>query len=183
MGFPAAQGSSSSNQTASQDFAVLLGIEGALCRFDNGLSIMDRMSSIRPCNGEVCCDVQIQVGVLALDSGVARGWCGGNCLAGRTMAARAQLGKRYTATALLQIAPCRPHVLSQAAEKYDPAEFAIFRETQKGLMTSRFVIVAALRDPRLKDRACTAREDIRHNAIAWLTGEIHVDFPDKIPVS
>ena len=31
----------------------------------------------------------------------------------------------------------------------------------------------------MKNRACIRREDEKHNAIAWLTGEIHVDFPGK----
>jgi transcriptional regulator of heat shock response len=39
--------------------------------------------------------------------------------------------------------------------------------------------MAALRDPRLKNRDCTIREDSRHHTIAWLSDAIRVEFPAK----
>src|SRR5208282_718753 len=51
--------------------------------------------------------------------------------------------------------------------------------SHQSLVTSSFVINAALRDPRLKNRACIVREDAKHNAIRWLTEEIHAEFPFK----
>ena len=90
------------------------------------------------------------------------------------------LGKRYTATALLQLAPSLPTVLpnptADRARQF-ANEFEIFRDTQKSLLKSHFVIMAALRDPKLKNRACIAREDAKHNAVAWLSDEIHVNCP------
>ncbi len=88
-------------------------------------------------------------------------------------------GGKYTATASVLLERRQPHILPQAAEKDDPAEFESFRETQQSLVKSRFVIMAALRDPKLKTRPCIVEQDARHNALAWLTGEIHVDFPAK----
>ena len=88
-------------------------------------------------------------------------------------------GRKYTATASVLIERRQPHILPQAAEKDDPAEFETFRETQQSLIKSRFVIMAALRDPKLKTRPCIVEQDARHNALAWLTGEIHVNFPAK----
>ncbi len=88
-------------------------------------------------------------------------------------------GRAYTAKACLQLAPCEPHILPRAAEKFDPLEFESFRDTQQALIKSEYVITAALRDPRLKGKACIQREDEKHNAVAWLTGEIRVEFPSK----
>ena len=31
----------------------------------------------------------------------------------------------------------------------------------------------------MKTRPCIVEQDARHNALAWLTGEIHVHFPAK----
>jgi hypothetical protein len=86
---------------------------------------------------------------------------------------------KFTAKALLELRLREPHILPRADEKYDPVEFEMYRETQKNLLTSRYVIIAALRDPNLKNRACVQREDEKHNALDWLTGEIHVAFPSK----
>ncbi len=84
--------------------------------------------------------------------------------------------KKYTAMAWLAFQGSRSP--SRAVEKAR-AEFEQFCAAQQALIKSRFVIMAALRDPKLKSRACTLREDARHNAIQWLTGEIHVDFDAK----
>ena len=40
-------------------------------------------------------------------------------------------------------------------------------------------MIAALRDPNLKNRACIRRQDEKHTAVEWLTDEVHVDFPGK----
>src|SRR5208337_2444263 len=71
------------------------------------------------------------------------------------------VGRNYTAKAILLLAPYQPHILSRAAEKYDPVEFEIFRETQQSLFKYRFVIVAAARDPNLKKLERFQREDAR----------------------
>ena len=89
---------------------------------------------------------------------------------------------QYKATALLELAPAQPVLISTTTAEQSQQisnEFEIFRDTQQSLVKSRFVIMAALRDPRLKNLACIAREDAKHNAIAWLTDEIRVEFPTK----
>ena len=58
-------------------------------------------------------------------------------------------------------------------------EFEIFRDTQQHLVKNYNVIKTAINDPRLKTRPCIAREDARHNAIAWLTEAVSVSFPTK----
>ena len=96
------------------------------------------------------------------------------------------LKPQYMAMALLQLAPSNPTILGKltADQAQQVAnEFEIFRDTQQSLIKSRFVIMAALRDPKLKNRACILREDAKHNAIEWLTDEIRVDFPPRTPAS
>ena len=94
----------------------------------------------------------------------------------------ALLKKHYTAEAILKLEPSQPSFTGiskadQAAQVMN--EFEIFRDTQQQLIKSRFVIGAALRDANLKNRPCIAEQDAKHNAVAWLTEEIHADFQSK----
>jgi len=91
------------------------------------------------------------------------------------------LKPQYKATAILELKPSSPVILTKTADQGQQItnEFEIFRDTQQSLIKSRFVIGAALRDPKLKNRACILREDAKHNTIAWLTDEIRVDFAAK----
>lgn len=87
----------------------------------------------------------------------------------------------YKAEALLELKPSQPVVVSRTADQSQAMnEFEIFRETQQSLLKSRFVINAALRDVKLKNRPCIIREDLAHNAIPWVTEQIHVDFASKM---
>ena len=87
-------------------------------------------------------------------------------------------GKRYTATAQVLVERLNPRILSQPAEKDDTAEFECFRETQMQLIKSRFVLTAALRDPRAKNQPGIERADARHDAIEWLGRQICVECPN-----
>ncbi len=87
-------------------------------------------------------------------------------------------GTRYTATAQVLVERRIPHVLSPAAEPFDPAEFENFRETQIQLFKSRFVLMAALRDPQAKNQPSIEREDAHHDALEWLGRQIRVECPN-----
>ncbi len=87
--------------------------------------------------------------------------------------------KKYTATAYLLVERHEPHVLPRAAEKDDPAEFESYRTTQVQLFKWRLVIMAALRDPRVKNLPGIIREEAHHRAIGWLGREIRVECPDQ----
>jgi capsular exopolysaccharide synthesis family protein len=92
------------------------------------------------------------------------------------------LPPQYKAQGYLLLAPSNPKILDKPTADQNQQlsnEFEIFRDTQQSLIKNRFVIMAALRDPKLKNRACILREDAKHNTIAWLTEEIRVDFPAK----
>jgi hypothetical protein len=86
---------------------------------------------------------------------------------------------KYTATAYLLIAWAQPHMLPALAEKADPAEFEIYKATQRQLIQSPWVLTAASRDDEVKGLPNVRREDERHNAAAWLARQVHVAFPDK----
>ncbi|MEI8373570.1 MAG: AAA family ATPase [Planctomycetota bacterium] len=125
------------------------------------------------------------VGGLALLHAVRRHWLvilstGLACAAVIGTSLWLVLKPQYKATAVLQLAPSAPIILSKTADQQQTTnEFEIFRDTQQSLIKSRFVIMAALRDPKLKNRACILREDANRNTVAWLTDEIRVDFPAK----
>ncbi len=92
------------------------------------------------------------------------------------------LKPKFKAVATLQLLSAHPTLLGKlTADQAQPVtnEFDYFRDTQQGILKDRFVMLAALRDPKLKNRACIAREDAKGNTIAWLTDEIHVDFQTK----
>ena len=71
-----------------------------------------------------------------------------------------------------------PEVLAPTAADLDQGnnEFEVFRNTQAELLKHRFVLTAALRNPKLKNLACIQREDARHNTISWLTSTVQVEL-------
>ncbi len=92
------------------------------------------------------------------------------------------LKPQYTATARLELASSSPKILNNTADQGQQqgmSEFEYFRDTQKSQLKARFVIIAALRDSKLKNRACIVRQDPTHTTIQWLTDEIRVNFPEK----
>jgi hypothetical protein len=84
---------------------------------------------------------------------------------------------RFTAAATLYIAPSQPHVLRGAEEKIDWDELEMFRNTQAALMREPFVMMAALRNPKLKNLPSIVREDMKRNTVPWLISQIHVNMP------
>lgn len=90
---------------------------------------------------------------------------------------------QYTASAYLRVFPRGQQVVFQTVENQADAgvanAFEIYKETQQQLLRSRFVLTAALRNPKLKGVSAIQREDRDHNALAWLTDELRVAFPGK----
>lgn len=87
--------------------------------------------------------------------------------------------KKYTAIAYLLVARQEPRILPREGDKETTAEFECFRSTQMQLIKSRYVIIAALRNPKLKSSPSLEREDANHHAIEWFTDAIHVRCPDE----
>ena len=90
---------------------------------------------------------------------------------------------QYTASAYLRVFPRGQQVVFQTVESQADAgvqnAFEIYKETQQQLLKSRFVLTAALRNPKVKGLTSIQREDRQHNALAWLTEELRVGFPGK----
>ena len=83
----------------------------------------------------------------------------------------------------MQLAAAQPKILDKAtadqAQQVSLMNSRFFAIPRQQLLKTRWVIIAALRDPNLKSRACIRKQDDKHNAIPWLTDEIHVDSPTK----
>ncbi len=85
----------------------------------------------------------------------------------------------YKAEAYLKLEPAMPTILAKPTAEQSQQiqnEFEIFRSNQQDLIKNPYVIQAALRDPKLKNRKCISVQDDNHNAIGWLTNEIRVDM-------
>jgi len=104
---------------------------------------------------------------------------GSTLLAAEPGMAAESSAKQYTATAYLLVERQEPHILLRAAEKDEPAEFESYRATQVQLMKSTYVLIAALRDPKVQKQPSIKREEARHRAVAWLGKEIRVKCPDE----
>ncbi len=88
----------------------------------------------------------------------------------------------YTATATIILSPREETIMGASADgRQDQlqGEFDIFRETQQNLVRHRFVLAAALRNPKMKNLASIQREDADHNALNWLGEKINVSFLGK----
>jgi hypothetical protein len=86
---------------------------------------------------------------------------------------------KYEAEAVLTLAPAQPVILhNPGGEDSDRVadEFNIFRGTQALLLKQRFVFMAALRNPKMKNLQSILREDARHKTIPWLTSVVQVNL-------
>ncbi|MBY0522438.1 MAG: polysaccharide biosynthesis tyrosine autokinase [Gemmataceae bacterium] len=77
---------------------------------------------------------------------------------------------RYTATALLHISSTPPRVLGSTGE--GSADLPNYQRTQTALLKSRFVLNAALREPKVADLQMVRT---RPDAAEWLAKELKVD--------
>jgi polysaccharide biosynthesis transport protein len=87
-------------------------------------------------------------------------------------------GPKYEATALLHVTPTQRQIVFQTADNRADTgnnSFEIYKATQALYLKSRFVLMAALRNPRVKNLSCIQREEQQHNALAWLTGQLSIN--------
>ena len=127
-------------------------------------------------------------GALALFHALRRHWllalsCGLACgaVAGATIFYFYK--PQYKAVATIFLSPSKNTILKHSGggggAEDDPIQFEIFRETQQQIVKSRFVLTAALRNPKLRNQPSIQREDAQHNAINWLSEEMRVEFLSK----
>jgi uncharacterized protein involved in exopolysaccharide biosynthesis len=91
----------------------------------------------------------------------------------------APAAKTYTAVAVLLVERQEPSIVPRGGETIDPGEFETFRATQMQLIKSRWVILAALRDSKIKDLPVIRRADATHVAVRMLANAIRVQAPDR----
>ncbi|MCS6851588.1 MAG: polysaccharide biosynthesis tyrosine autokinase [Gemmataceae bacterium] len=84
------------------------------------------------------------------------------------------LPPRYTATVLLQVALSEPHYVFTIGRE-SRLEYDIYKRTQLGLIKSRLVLNAALRQPGIADLSLLQGHD---DPISWLEEELKVESED-----
>lgn len=91
------------------------------------------------------------------------------------------LPKAYTTASVLQLASTERQLIFQTADSSSPVSnaFDMYKRTQKQLLRSRFVIVHALRDDKLKTLSVLKDEP---DPVAWLEKKLIVNFPDDAEV-
>ncbi len=82
------------------------------------------------------------------------------------------LPQKFTASALLRIAANPEPILFNNA--FQSASYEIYRSTQQQYLTSRYVLLAALRQPQVAELA-TVREE--PDPVAWIQRGVRVRFP------
>jgi hypothetical protein len=84
-------------------------------------------------------------------------------------------GGKYTATSILRINPQEPGILGGAASRLSERDYEIYRNTQRQLLTSRFVLLAALRKPEIAKLPAVQAE--QGDLVRWLEKIVKVEFP------
>lgn len=88
-------------------------------------------------------------------------------------------GERYTAKSYLQISASQQKIAFDTTERSAQAGFDIYKGTQQQLVTSPFVITAALRKPDATKLPCVYEQD---DPVSWLKGKIKVSFPGNAEI-
>jgi hypothetical protein len=89
---------------------------------------------------------------------------------------------KNTATVYLQIAMQESPVLAGRDAQVDRDRFDIYKNTQAELLRSRYVLRAALRNPKIAKLASVEREQAAGNAEAWLGRRLAIQFPSKAEI-
>lgn len=87
------------------------------------------------------------------------------------------IGGKYTATSVLRINLREPVLLGETASRLSEKEYEIYKNTQRQLVTSRFVLLAALRKPDVAKLPAVQAEQQSGDPVRWLEKTIKVEFP------
>jgi capsular exopolysaccharide synthesis family protein len=82
---------------------------------------------------------------------------------------------KYTAEALLHIAADKPRMLDSKITGVSGTEYTLYQKTQAGLIKSRFVVVAALRQPGIAELSLLSS---LADPVAWLIEELKVEYQE-----
>lgn len=90
---------------------------------------------------------------------------------------------KYTASVLLRVAMQeRPIMGAAGTTETDRDRFDIYKNTQRQLLMSRFVLSAALRKKEVAGLPSVKKEQASGDAAAWLAAHLFVDFPGNAEV-
>lgn len=84
--------------------------------------------------------------------------------------------EEYEASAFLRVAMTAPEMIPRKPREFTPSEFRIYKDTQKQLLRSPFVMLAALRKRECAKLAAVRERD---NPEKWLIDQVRVTFPDN----
>lgn len=88
------------------------------------------------------------------------------------------IGDKYTASSFLRVAMAEKPILEQTSrERTNRDRFEIYKNTQKGLVQSRFVLMAALRDSDAAELPSVKEATETGDTVTWLTKQLSVSFP------
>jgi capsular exopolysaccharide synthesis family protein len=106
---------------------------------------------------------------------------GGLLAAGAAPAVYYAYGPRYKSTAFLRISPQEKGIIEGPGKfiPSSPTDFDIYKGTQKQLITTRFVLLHALRGPDVKELNLDQRKS---DPVTWLADELRVTFPGKAEI-
>ena len=94
----------------------------------------------------------------------------------------ANVGENNTATVLLRISMQENTMVGGSAAQIDRDRFDIYKNTQAALLTSRYVLRAALQKPEVARLPSIERERAAGNAENWLEHRLTVKFPGNVEV-
>lgn len=90
------------------------------------------------------------------------------------------IGSKYTADSFLRVSMQEPGLLSTSDRLItDRDHFEIYKSTQQQLVTSRFVLMAALRKTEVTKLSVIQSEQQNGDPVGWLQSRISVGFPGK----
>lgn len=92
------------------------------------------------------------------------------------------IGSRFTASSFLRVTIEEKMVFKGDSGTLDRDRFEIFKNTQRELLMSRFVMIAALRKPEVNRIPDIQEEQRTGDAADWLQRHISVSFPGRAEV-
>lgn len=84
---------------------------------------------------------------------------------------------KYTAHSMLQVFATTPTILADTTRNSDRSEFQLYKQTQEVLIKSRFVLQAALRNPKV-GRLPSVRAQV--DPVEWLAKKLTITFTGEI---
>ena len=93
------------------------------------------------------------------------------------------MGEKFTATGALRVAMIEtPVAFRTGLNRTNVQQFEIYKNTQRQLILSRFVLMAALRKPEVARIPIIQKERRDGDAVQWLTGWLKVGFPGRAEI-